>query len=350
MVKLSDAFNEVEIETLVENALKSLRDIKYDEERLSQEFKTLSPSEIDTFLKRPSGFLIDEEEDKLYIIDDNNNKLYCPNIDSGIDNIASWISDYLPSINLDLVQDGNSRKKLEAESVYILCSLNGAYNGIFTEDIKDIYANGKYDFSALAAYDDKSQTFRGLLTEYKKLNSIIVNSIISSCLYKISDFKVKKDPLILGLMTDEERSACQNIDLKRVKIIIDADKEITLLSKDEPRIKRLQIINDREVKIQKIFAPNGEYAKYKKVYGITKLNSKWITTTYDKKLRDTCVKESSRIVEERGYGEDKELLDEVYQKLRKTSIRLKVRELKLKEFDKYRELKDAYELPLKKKV
>lgn len=58
------------------------------------------------------------DEHRLYFFDENEERIYCPEILTSISEKGEWLSDKLPIINFDIDQNGNVRRADEAEALY----------------------------------------------------------------------------------------------------------------------------------------------------------------------------------------------------------------------------------------
>lgn len=347
MVKLSEVYNNTELDKLVSDAMKVCVGEKLLDEDIIKGFKILDAAEIDLFLDKPKQLYLDDD-DNLYVIVDNE-KIMCPEITSSISKVANWISSYLPAIPFDIVQEGNVRKKLEVEAIYTTAIVSTLLGNDSISEFRDIYDDGKYDFTNLAPVKLDGRTFRSYLNDLKALNSIIINSVISSCNYVISDFKTKKDPVIYGMMTEEERSVCQNINLSRVRIILETDEKIRRLPEDSPKLERLKIIEERNTRIENLYN-DPIFSNYAKLYKITLINSKYVTAIRENRINVKCNKLAVEIMNEKNLVNDSEFQIDLIRKLKRTAINLVVRKIKLEEFAKYRLDKENYTLPSRKKI
>lgn len=131
---------------------------------------------------------LDVDDQGLFYINLDGEKVYPPELYTSIDDKGVWLSEKLPDITFDIDQGGNVRMANEAEALYcLICVANIIKSdGIFKKEIKDIASN--YSFSTMSAVD-ASKNFRSLLQSWQDLQSVIINILISACKFNISNQK-----------------------------------------------------------------------------------------------------------------------------------------------------------------
>lgn len=355
MAALSKILNEKEVDKIFEKIKETLDDVDIISSNFDKDFSMMNSKIVDEIINKPCDLFIDEETDRVYYLK-GEEKIFCEEgSNDGVEGQAIWLSTKLPSINFDILQEGNIRKRLECEAIYILSVLNAIFLKQFDDEIKDVYQNGNYDFDNMSPFKEGNYSFRDLLNDIKQYNSISINSVISSAQYKLSDFKDKKNGVIFSLMTEEERFACQSIDLLRVGIILKHDKLFAKLDKNCSKLDRLKAIQAREDEISAIFQNDDSlYKKFFNVYFITKINSKWLGSMDDVRISKACIKEALIIQKEYDCEEDYQFKTELISKLKRYAQRIKIKQIKIVEIGKYRRSFDSgseeYILPSKKKV
>lgn len=86
---------------------------------------------------RPFSLII--QDNLLYAIDGNNDKIEMPDDSLGANFCGEWLSNYLPSPSFDVLQSGNIRKAEEAECIYCVLVVKAALRNVeFDNDFTDI--------------------------------------------------------------------------------------------------------------------------------------------------------------------------------------------------------------------
>jgi hypothetical protein len=89
--------------------------------------------------------LIDCDDEGIFYIDENGDKIYCPSMAFSLSESGEWLSDLLPPITFDIEQSGNVRKADEAEALLCVCFISLILKeDLFREEVLTIAR--EYDF------------------------------------------------------------------------------------------------------------------------------------------------------------------------------------------------------------
>lgn len=296
-------------------------------------------------VSKPSIINYDVEADKLFIIDDNNERIYCPEIEYGVSVSRDWISDSLLPVPFDISQGGNLRKANEAECIYKCCLIAGILKGSMLDDFYDVCNN--YDFSQFKSFKSTSMNFSELLAKWQGMQSIIIRIIISGANHKISSEKNLEVGFLIGSLNKDETIGVISI-RDRVKSVIRrymlnelSPNKVSTLSK----IARLTLIQAKDDEVLRIINSSNEYSG---LYKICSLNSDYIPPSIKNTLincaSDFARKESSKI-----YSEDEKGFKKFISVCRRRAFKEAVMSLKEKELSNWRQVGNTnYKLPSKK--
>lgn len=260
--------------------IKSLRDSGLIEKFSLQEYyKTADLGHIIEIFTKPSKIYFDE--DGLYYFDENQEKVYCPQMKTSVSDRGVWLSQKLPEVGFDIDQNGNVRKADESEALY--CCIQVAHI-LQEQEFKDelIEVAKEYDFKEMKNNLEKSTTFRELLNDWQSLQSVTLNVIVSAAKFKISDNKKDSEKFLkdgipetaAGELRDLE-SRIRGINFKYSEGAL-SPKEVKKLTK----IERLQKINERDDEISNEIVKTSIGRLYKAI----NLSSEYISPIKKKKI------------------------------------------------------------------
>lgn len=241
-------------------------------------FKVDVNSKIDSSLlielvTRPYILSYDENDGKLYYIDNEEVRHECPQIESGLSTSRDWISDHLPVIPFDLYQGGNLRKSAEVENIYKCILIAGILKGSFLQQFQECCGN--YNFDLLDSMKEDGINFSKLLTRWQDLQNLTVRIIVSGANLKISSEKNLEVGFLIGSLNKEETTGVTSI-RDRVKSIIReymlgplSPSNVMLLTK----IDRLSIIQEKD---NKVLAEINSSTKFSELYKICALNADYL--------------------------------------------------------------------------
>lgn len=130
-----------------------------------------------------STYKIHQNEQVIYFVNEDGDRVNCPNFGASMQNDGKWLSDIIPDVSFDVEQDGNLRRAKEAESAYILAIFGIVLGKNFIGD--DFFKTIKnYDYVNCIA-----KAFQEILDEIISLQSYTVNVIISAAKFRIADLK-----------------------------------------------------------------------------------------------------------------------------------------------------------------
>lgn len=206
---------------------------------------------INDAFEYPSILLVDDQG--LYFFNENNDKVYPPELFTSIDEKGIWLSEKLPDITFDIDQGGNVRMSDEAEALYcLICVSNILKNSeIFKEDVRHVASN--YSFTNMSSFEN-GKSFRSLLLSWLDMQSVTINIIVSACKFRISDKKKNIEKFLRDGILDTEVIELRDIESKIKSINYDfseggfSQNNIKNLSK----IDRLMLIDERDTKISKV--------------------------------------------------------------------------------------------------
>ena len=126
---------------------------------------------------------------------------------------VDWLSPKLPFVTFDIDQGGNVRKGDEADAAYKLICIAIVISD-YKESIVNYFTN--YDFTVMDVIDGRnSKTMKQALEEFQSLNSVRINSIISSAAIRISEYKEKKNEFYYtSLLSREETLELSTLSLR----------------------------------------------------------------------------------------------------------------------------------------
>lgn len=332
-----DLFNKIESALVDSKLIRS-----FDFSKL--EFDDINEKTLLSIIETPSELFIDDSNNRIYIIDSNGDRIYCPEPEEGVKNSAEWLVDKLPEPTFSFDQGGNVRMSEEAEAIYQVVVVSKIFNGIYKDVIEEII-NSNYDFTNLTP--NSTQSFSDLLKDIQDLQSMDLNSVLSACQIKISNVKKKLENYFVDLLTKEEIIKLEEIDLKRKEINVRFEKsgKGTKDLRDKSKIAVLEIINEREDAYSKLFA---EYPYYSKLWKIRHLSSEYIPTISKARIRRICEQEVATSLKEKLISNEDWIIREFTKRSIRKAYKAVLISIKEKEIIKCQTDKENYSVPLKR--
>lgn len=296
------------------------------------------------FLETPRKIFIDEDSSRLYIEDESGDKIFAPEAELGVDYSSLWMEQYLPYPSFSIEQGGNVRRSIEAEAIYNVVVVNIVFDNIFSPQIDEILSSG-YNFDTLSS--SGGNNFTNLLTDIQDLQALDINCVLSACKRKLTSIKKIYEKSFERLLTQEDCTKLEDIDLLRREVNIEFGKS-GRGTKDFgglTRIEVLKIIEDRDNRLNKILKDFGNFGK---LWRIKHLSSEHIPVVAKVKIRNLCSLEVDSII-----STSKEPLEvwEVRNLLRRLirfGYKAYLSDFKDSEINKFKQDPDSYIVPLKR--
>jgi hypothetical protein len=240
-----------------------------------------SPS-LDVIIKafeEPSEIFVDDHG--LYFVDENDNKIYCPDMLTSVSEKGEWLSDKIPYVDFDIDQNGNVRKAEEAEALFCAIIVANCLNDdYFKNELTNVAK--QYDFIGMKPINDECLTFSELLNEWQQLQSVTINVLISASKYRIADVKKDVEKYLRDGLSDiqvgelrELESSINAINDKYSKGILSPDSVRQLT-----KAKRLEEIDNRDREISQLL----KKSKAGTLYRVLNLSSEYISPIKKKKI------------------------------------------------------------------
>lgn len=289
--------------------------------------------------------LIHFDDQGLFFFDEDETKIYCPEMLTSISEKGEWLSDKLPYVDFDIDQNGNVRKAEEAESLY--CAIivaNCIQDNYFKEEIISI-ANG-YDFANMKPIDDKSNNFKELLNEWQSLQSVTVNVLISAAKYRISDVKKDIEKFLRDGISDIQ--AAELRELERIINSINDEYSKGVLSPDSVKLltksERLQQIDKRDNEI----SAAKKKSKAGILYELLKLSSEYISPVKKKKISLWVRFEVDKLLEENpSFTNLREERSQIISRFQKRAIKMEKNSVRKSQIEKYINQGENFKFPAK---
>lgn len=312
-------------------------------------FKISTYDELDSALLiklTSEPFLIgyDSEVNRLYFDDENGDRSYCPEINEGLTKSKEWISDFLPSVPIDINQNGNIRKAKEAENIYKCILVSGILREDFLIDFKKVCKT--YDFKELRGSVDHNENFSALLDKWQSLQNITIRVIVSGANYKLASEKNLEVGFLLGSLSKEE-----TLGVSSIRNFVKSCIRTYMLGKLSPdkvnqlsKIERLKEIQKKDDEVLSIINESSEFSELYKICAMTvDYLDPFIKIRLDNSAIDFAKKEAAKI-----YKNDEEGLKKFTSICRRRAYKEALISLKNKELDKWRLVTNAvYKLPSK---
>jgi hypothetical protein len=290
--------------------------------------------------------LIDCDDEGIFYIDENGDKIYCPSMAFSLSESGEWLSDLLPPITFDIEQSGNVRKADEAEALLCVCFISLILKeDLFREEVLTIAR--EYDFSEMKPNNSSLGTFRELLNSWQDLQSVVINIIVSATKFKISFFKKDIEKFLRDGISEEEVAELRDLNAKLRGINFKYSEgplsrvEVKKLTK----IERLHVIDERDVEINKCITESNVGTLYKLLH----LSSEYIKVVDKRKIEIWVKKEVDTLLEKNsGYSDIIGERLQIISKLQRRALRFQKNSIRRLNVEKYVEDRENFKFPSKK--
>ena len=295
---------------------------------------------VKSFLDEPLPLSI---IDKKLCYKDSNGNLHALDTSEGVTKGSIWLSSKLVPPSFDIFQNGNIRKALEAQNLFVAINIVKLLNDVnYTNEFENVLKG--YDFKTCTNPINGS-TFVELVADWLQDNSIIINIIISSSKYIIVREKKDDQDVIIGMLPEKEaigilelRDALKGVTFEYTKPGGKlSSKEVKKLSK----IELLQTISKCEGEKEDII----QQSEYSTLWRILRLNSEYLSISQRKALKVCAYNEVTKAAE--GVIDDADEISNLITKCKKRLISAAVTCLKMEQVELYLEDKLGYILPQK---
>lgn len=288
---------------------------------------------------------ISADDGGIFYLDENSDKVYCPSMSFSLTNSGEWLSDKIPPVTFDIDQSGNVRKASEAEALFCLIVISlvlkeDEFRNELVEVAKD------YDFSNMKHFSDDSITFRGLLNSWQNYQSLIINTLVSACKFKISYYKKDIEKYLKAGMPKEVVVELRNLDAKIRSINFSySEGELSPIRINKlTKIERLKIIDKRDQEIEE----NIKNSKHGLLYKLTKLSSEYISPIQKKKIQLLVKKEVDLLLETKDEFSSLKLeRNQILSKIQRKALKIEIESIKSTYIEKYFNDPDNFKLPSK---
>lgn len=189
------------------------------------------------------------------------------------------------------------------------------------------------------------QTFAGLVNEWSKENSVIINIIISACKFNLVEHKKDGQSFITTMLPQREEIGLSDLIAKVKGINYSYTRPKGTLSnasvKGYTKVELLNKISECELEKNKII----ENSKFSMLYHITRINSSYLSISLRKKLR--LAAQESIIKDCKSLALDEDEVIKLISRARKRNFKTAVKSLIKEEVIKYVNDSVTYELPPK---
>lgn len=285
-----------------------------------------------------------EDNDRLYYIDENGDYQYCPDIQEGISSSRDWISDSLPMIPFDINQGGNLRKSIEAENIYKCILIAGILKGEFLEEFNKCCVG--YDFKEFKSFKTNDLTFSELLNKWQELQNFTIRVIVSGANYKMSSEKNLEVGFLIGSLNRDETLGVVNI-RDRVKSIIRGYMLDSLSPNNVSNMTKIERLSKIQEKDDKVLKEINNSKDFSELYKICSMNSDYLSANIKNTLSnyssDFARREVSSV-----YVNDENGFKKFISICRRRAYKEAIISLKERELNKWREVgNSSYKLPSK---
>lgn len=309
------------------------------------ETKIFPTPSLDIIIKAfefPSEINFDDEG--LFFYDENNNKIYSPQMLTSISEQGEWLSDKVPFVSFDIDQNGNVRKAVEAESLFIAVVVaNSLQDEYFRNELVEVAK--KYDFDAMKSLKTSGITFKELLNEWQSLQSVTINVLISAAKYRISDVKKDIEKFLRVGISDIQAGELR--ELERSINAINDEYSKGVLSPESVRLlkksKRLELIDERDEKIGKIKKDSSAGV----LYELLNLSSEYITPVKKKKISLWVRNEIDKLLQSESFEDLKEDRSQLIARFQRRAIKMEKNSVRKKNVEKFLDLKEDFRFPAK---
>lgn len=234
----------------------------------------------------------------------------------------------LPQIVWDINCQGIKRKQNEVISAYKLLCVNSALKGLYKDEIKELVTN--YDFTNLRPFNDNGRTFLNLLNEVEEDAGSVVKFIIACCSIKIASKKQKGEKPFTGILPVQEVTWLENLSEKIAEEEANVSK---LLEKEPSRLKRLQLIVDKDKAVDRIIKSEirGNERRHV-IYKISRLTSDNLDQYTKVKIKRGIRKGVGKLLED-GVIKDDDAYIYFVRKLSRRAIRYAVKQMQKSKFE-----------------
>lgn len=307
----------------------------------SEEMK-YSLEKVIKILESSSHLIYDETNDLLKYLDSDGVEHIAPDLSEGVTESSVWLCDKLPIPIFDFDQGGNTRRIVEARAIYTIICIGVVFSS-FKEEILDLFK--KYNFSEFS-FKNSNEEFSSMskyLSTYLDMNSIRINSVVSSASIRMSRSIEKKDAYWKSMLTLEEIAEFGKIsrDVKNINSRYERDRKLNPSEMpDLTKIQKLSTIEERDLEIEAVI--NKSYCCM--LYKISKLSSERLTPSTKKKIYSGAQKIARSIVlEEKRTGRDAdERFDIVFKIHSRLLTRMAITSLRTVEIEKYKKNPNEY--------
>lgn len=288
--------------------------------------------------------LIDFDENGLYFIQDNGDKLYCPEMKTSISDEGEWFSHKLPSIGFDIDQSGNVRKADEAEAMYICIQVAHILKEVaFREELEDLAK--EYDFDNMKSRRPDDYGFRDLLKDWQSFQSVIINIIVSAAKFKISTEKKDTEKFLKDGIQESEAAELRNLEAKIRSINFEFSQGILSPEsvKNLTKIERLEEIDKRDDEISReiLLSPVGN------LYRAMNLSSEYISPVKKKKISLWVQKEVDELLAQKEFSSLQEDRRQLISKFSKRAYRFEKNSVRKLTVERYKNDRENFKLPSK---
>lgn len=281
----------------------------------------------------------------LYFFNEEEEKIYCPEMYTSISEKGEWLSDKVPFISFDIDQNGNVRKAEEAESLF--CSIvvaNSLRDEYFRNELKDCAK--QYDFSCMKPLLDDGTTFKSLLGEWQTLQSSIINILISAAKYRISDVKKDIEKFLRAGISNIQAAELRELE-RNINAVNDKYSK-GVLSPDS--VKKLS----KAARLNHIDERNNEISVLKKkskagiLYGLLNLSSEYISPIKKKKISLWVRNEVDKMLNEISSFENlRGERSQLIARFQRRAIKMEKNSVRKIQVEKYLSEKEEFKFPSK---
>lgn len=328
-----------EFEEKIISALEGSRMI--DRFSVSEFTQTPNQEVLLKYFEEPSK--IDFDDVGLFFVEEGD-KVYCPEMKTSITEKGEWLSNKLPPIVFDIDQSGNVRKADECEAMYICIQVAHVIREPeFKNEFEQLVLD--YNFEKMAGRDDENLNFRNLLKDWQSFQSVIINIIVSAAKFKISFTKKDTEKFLKDGIEDSMAAELRDLETKIRAINFEYSQgalsppEVKKLSK----IKRLELIDERDVSISKLItdSPVGD------LYKALNLSSEYISPIKKKKISSWVQREVDSLISTEEFSSLREDRKQLISKFTRRAYRFEKNSVRKLAVERYLKDPSCFKLPSK---
>jgi hypothetical protein len=324
------------------------RDEEFEYFNAKEVTKAATQSELIDLCNKPKN--ISYKDGELHIViekDGVKEEVRLEEFDLGVEHCGKWLSEAIMQPPFDINQDGNVRKSGETESAFICCVIVAILDDkYFRSELTDVLEN--YDYTKMAPMELTGSGFKSLLQEWLKLNSFIINVIVSACRKKISDQKKDGDKFLRDGLTQEELIGLKDLQANISRVIYQYTGPKGELNPDNLRINNLQkvqilqLLDKQNKEIETLVGSS----KFGTIWKIFHLSTEFIDPIVKKRLNYVVLDKVNKFYEN---SLEKENTDknEFIKKLNARVLKVQRTSLRRSEILKYIKDPNSYLLPSK---